>query len=85
MAIYRMKFAPDVMVSECAKGTENYDSCRAEIFEKFLEYSFIGTGWADISLKHGMSDDVIRKVSQMPKRDVSFEDWLSEENCYKRN
>lgn len=80
-----MKFAPDVMVSECAKGTENYDSCRAEIFEKFLEYSFIGTGWADISLKHGMSDDVIRKVSQMPKRDVSFEDWLSEENCYKRN
>lgn len=70
MAVYRMKFAPDVMVAEFAKGTELYDSCRAEIFEKLTQYNFIGTGWAEVPLQQGMSDEEIREASGTPKGSI---------------
>lgn len=67
MAVYRMKFAPDVMIPEYAKGTELYDACRNEIFKRFKEHSFIGTGWEDVPLKAGMTDEDIRTVANVPK------------------
>lgn len=70
MAVYRMKFAPDVIIAECAKGTELYDSCRAEIFEKFIKYGFVGTGWAEVPLKQRMTDEEIREASNTPKGSI---------------
>nr|WP_297766288.1 hypothetical protein [uncultured Butyrivibrio sp.] len=70
MAVYRMKFAPDVMIPKYAKGTELYDLCRDEIFERFKEHNFIGTGWEDVPLKSGMTDEEIRTAANLPKGSI---------------
>lgn len=70
MSVYRLIFAPDVIVPELKKGTDKYDECREEIFEKFIEFGFLGTGWDTSSLKTGMSDEEIRLTMDAPKGSI---------------
>ena len=65
-SVYRIIFAPDVEVSEFRKGTDRYDECRAEIFERFKKHKFIGTGWGSLPLKAGMSEADIRVAANAP-------------------
>lgn len=70
MSVYRLIFAPTVKVPEYKRETDRYDECRDEIFEKFIEHGFLGTGWDTSCLKPSMSDEDIRGALNLPKGSI---------------
>lgn len=60
--VFRMKFVPTISTPGISNGEPGYNTCRNEIFDKFIKHGFVGTGWGYLGLRAGMVDNEIRPL-----------------------